>query len=64
MTPEKAIAIAVKDAGMTIAAVSRKTGIPYSKLQPSLSGNRELRADEYLALCSLFRLDPRIAADL
>lgn len=58
--PEKKIANAIKESGMTIRAVSKKTGIPYGKLQPSLKGAREFRADEYLSLCALLNLDPRV----
>lgn len=58
---ESYIAETIKESGMTIKAVSVKTGIPYGRLQPSVKGNRELRADEYLKLCALFRLDPRCA---
>lgn len=58
--PEEKIANAIKEAGMTIRAVSIKTGIPYGQLQPSLKGAREFRADEYLTLCALLNVDPRI----
>lgn len=58
---ESVIAAAIKESGMTIKAVSVKTGIPYGRLQPSVNENRELRADEFLRLCALFNLDPRVA---
>ena len=58
---ESVIAETIKESGMTIKAVSAKTGIPYGRLQPSVSGTRELRADEFLRLCALFGLDPRVA---
>lgn len=60
---EDVIARAVKESGMTIRAVSNKTGITYGKLQPSLCGYRELRADEYLRLCALLKVDPREGAE-
>ena len=59
MTPEQMIKEAVKQSGMTIKAVSDRSGVRYSCLQPSLQGRRELRADEYLKLCGLLNLDPR-----
>lgn len=59
MTPEQMIENEINERGMTLKAVSNKTGIPYSRLQPSMRGKRELRADEYLRLCALFKLDPR-----
>ena len=60
---ESVIAKTIKESGMTIRAVSIKTDIPYGRLQPSVKGNRELRADEFLRLCALFNLDPRIASE-
>ena len=58
MTVEEKMAAAVESSGMTIRAVSAKTGITYGRLVPSLKGRRELRADEFLALCRVLRLDP------
>lgn len=60
---ESVIAQTIKDNGMTIKAVSMKTGIPYGRLQPSVKGTRELRADEFLRLCALLNLDPRVCAE-
>lgn len=60
---ESVIAETIKESGMTIKAVSRKTGIPYGRLQPSVNGARELRADEFLRLCALFNLDPRVGSE-
>lgn len=59
MTPEMYVEKAIKDAGMTLKAVSVRSGVPYSKLQPSVRGRRELRADEYLSVCAILGLDPR-----
>lgn len=59
MSIERCIAKEVKRRGMTIKAVSNMSGVPYSKLQPSLLGRRELRADEFLSICELLGLDPR-----
>ena len=61
--PESIIADKIKESGMTIMAVSRKTGIPYGQLQPSMKGYRNLRADEFLSLCSLLKLDPRACVE-
>ena len=58
MTVEQKMAAAVENSGMTFKAVSAKTGISYGRLVPSLKGRRELRADEFLALCKVLRLDP------
>lgn len=48
----------IQEKGMKMSAVSRKSGIEYWKIQTSLSGKRELRADEYLDLCRVLQLDP------
>lgn len=61
--PEQVIAGAIRKRGMTVKAVSSKTGIPYNKLQPTLSGHRNLRVDEFLALCALLKVDPRAAEE-
>lgn len=61
MTIEERMAAVVADSGMKLTAICQKTGISYGKLYPSLTGRRELRADEFLSLCELFRLDPREA---
>lgn len=60
---ESIIVQAIKETGMTIKAVSRKANIPYGHLQPSLKGHRALRVDEFLKLCALFKIDPRMAAE-
>lgn len=58
MSTKERIAQAVEDSGMTIRALSDKTGIPYGRLQPSIRGRRELRADEFLSLCMVLHIDP------
>lgn len=52
------IAKKIKEMGVTVAAVCRRTGIAPGRLYPSLIGKRELRADEFLAICREFNLDP------
>lgn len=59
MTPEEMVKNEIKRRGMTLRTVSDRAGVKYSALQPSMSGARELRADEYLRLCALLELDPR-----
>lgn len=58
MSIEDRIAQLVADSGMTIRAVSSKTGIPYGRLYPCIQGRRELRADEFLSLCLVLHIDP------
>lgn len=62
MTIEKRVANAVADSGITVVALSRRTGISYGRLSPSLKGRRELRASEYLAICKVLQLDPKAVA--
>lgn len=58
MSTAERIAQAVEDSGMTIRALSDKTGIPYGRLQPSIRGRREFRADEFLSVCMVLHIDP------
>lgn len=58
MKPEQCIAKIIKEHGMTIKFVSNKTGIPYAHLQTSLTGRREMRADEFIDICRFLDLDP------
>lgn len=51
----------VRDKGINIRAMSRGTNISYEILYASVGDknrNRELRADEFLAICSFLELDP------
>ena len=48
----------IRNRGMTIRAVSEKTGIPYSHLQTSLMGTREMRADEFFKFCVQLEINP------
>ena len=59
MSPERYIGNVITDRGLKIKAVSEKTGINYQRLQTCIRGQREMRIDEYLALCAFFSLDPR-----
>ena len=59
MTVEERIAEEVKKSGMKKIAICQKTGLKKGVVYPSLAGKRELRADEFLAICQLLRLDPK-----
>ena len=63
MKPEELIRKTIKERGMTITAVSKMSGVKYSRLQPALGGAAELRADEYISLCLLLDVDPRAYRD-
>ena len=55
----KAVSDYIKDKGITISTISEKT-IPSGKLYSSLSdkGTRDLRASEFLMICSFLEKDP------
>lgn len=48
----------VKRRGICTKAIAENTGIPINALYKSFSGNRKLRADEYLAICKFLGKDP------
>lgn len=54
-----AVSSYVKSRGITIQAISSNTGISYNVLQPSFSGKRKLRADEFLEICEFLSVNPR-----
>lgn len=61
----KALSEYVKQKGIQISVLANTTGIPYGKLWDSLSvnGTRELRADEFLSICSFVEKNPMEFAD-
>jgi len=61
MKPEEYIREEVKRRGMKIKFLSDKANVAYGCLQPSLKGNRSLRADEYLRICTVLQIEPRMA---
>lgn len=58
MSLEEKVLTEVKKRGVSIKAISKATGIPYSVLQPSLKGRRPLRADEFFSVCEFLKVDP------
>lgn len=49
--------------GFNLSEISRKTGVPYMALYDSVANekrDRDLRVDEFLALCKHLELDPII----
>lgn len=61
MKPEEYIRNEVESRGMKMKFLSDKANVPYGCLQPSLNGNRSLRADEYLRICAVLQIEPRMA---
>lgn len=61
MTVTKNIAKYVKDMGINISELSRKSGVPYSSLYASISDEkrkRELKANELTDICYVLRINP------
>ena len=51
----------IRKKGFNLSEISRKTCVPYMALYDSLSNekrDRDLRVDEFLALCKHLELDP------
>ncbi len=48
----------IKDKGISILSISKKTKISIGKLYCSLSGSRALRADELVMICQVIEKDP------
>lgn len=56
----------VADKGISIKKMSERTGIPYTSLYNSLMNTRrkrDLRADEFMAVCIFIGVDPMFFAD-
>ena len=57
----KQISEYIRKKGFNLSKISRKTGVPYMALYDSLSNDkrdRDLRVDEFLALCKHLEIDP------
>ena len=67
MSATRNIADYVDEKGFNIAALARKTGIPYQTLYESLSKNskrsRQIKADELLKICAVLEVNPMDFAD-
>ena len=48
----------IKDKGISILSISKKTKISIGKLYSSFSGTRALRADELVMICQVIEKDP------
>lgn len=45
--------------GIPVAELARRIGVDRKRLWRVLNGKREMRVDEFLALCVALRIDPR-----
>lgn len=57
MSVTQKIKMIVKDRGITLRYLARKTGLRESALSMALNGKRRLLADELLAICAVLDLD-------
>ena len=55
----KAIERARRERGISVAELARRIGVDRKRLWRVLNGKREMRVDEFLALCVALRIDPR-----
>lgn len=58
MTMEEKLAACITERGLRIKFVAEKAGVPYSCLQPSLHGDRKIKANELLAVCAALDVNP------
>ncbi|MDD3648471.1 MAG: helix-turn-helix domain-containing protein [Candidatus Dojkabacteria bacterium] len=66
MTVTENIAKYVKDIGVNLSELSRKSGVSYQALYASLSSRsrfRELRANELTDICFILKINPMDFAD-
>ena len=66
MSVTKNIAKYIRDIGVNLSELSRKSGIPYGSLYASVGDdkkNRELRADELTDICFVLHINPMDFAD-
>lgn len=66
MTLEENVSKYVKDKGIALSVMARKTGIPYMSLYDSLMNGRkkrQLRGAELIRVCKFLCVDPRDFAD-
>ena len=62
MTTEKKLATYISGRGLKIKYVAEKAEIPYQHLQTALLGTRKLKSDEFLRVCAVLDVDPRLFA--
>ena len=58
MTMEQKIDAYISEQGLKIKYVAQKAGIPYQRVQAALNGTRKIKADEFIAVCTVLGVDP------
>ena len=59
MTAKSIIKERVQDIGITLSELSRRTGIPYSRVHRTLRGNARLMATDFLVYCKALKIEIR-----
>lgn len=61
MSITKNVSAYIQEKGISVLRMCEKTGLSYKRIQPSLStsGNRELRAGEFMSICQYIGVDPK-----
>lgn len=64
MSITKNVSDYIQEKGISVLRMCEKTGLSYKRIQPSLStsGNRELRAGEFMTICQYIGVDPKVFA--
>lgn len=57
MTAKNLIKKRVADTGITLSELSRRTGIPYSRVHRTLKGNARLMATDFLVYCRTLKIE-------
>jgi len=52
------IAKYIKEKGIRVSTIAKQTGLPKDALYSSISGNRKLRADEFILICNFLNMQP------
>ena len=58
MTAEQKISACIKERGLMVKYVAEKSGVPYTRLQPTLKGHRRMQLDEFMAVCAVLDVNP------
>jgi len=59
MDVEKKLKDYIADKCVKIQTLANKAGVPYQTLYRCLKGKQELKASEFLAVCTVLEVDPK-----
>lgn len=55
---EEMMAEEIREKGVTLTFVAKKTGIKYAVLQSCMKQKRKLRLEEFFTICDFLQIDP------